>query len=165
MVLFQQITSVPSPPWWAVAIVTALFLLSGLVNVIQLWKSRELAQWKGAAEAAESTNQLYISELKIVRDRADRLSEENESKSKRIGVLESRTDLDTLRAQITTMEKATSREISEGHLHIVSALQGMTKDIMKGFSQHAAEDREFQERICRVLEGIEKQIPRAQKAA
>jgi len=156
MFLFQiQTTGVP---WWAVLTGGLAFLASAALNVIQLYKSRELAQWRGATEAAGETNRLYESELKLVRERADRLSEENESKSKRIGVLEARTDLDSLRAQLATMEKATAREISEGQLKIVSALQGMTSNIMEGFSKHSAEDHEFQERICTVLEGIENRL-------
>ncbi len=164
MFLFQLQTGAP---WWAVLIAGVLLVASGVLNVVQLYKSRELAQWRGAAEAAGETNRLYESELKLVRERADRLTDENESKSKRIGVLEARTDLDGLRAQITTMEKATSREISEGQLKIVSALQGMTSNIMEGFAKHSAEDHEFQGRICTVLEGIEKRMgpPQAQKAA
>src|SRR5689334_4681499 len=120
MVFLLQI-SPTMVPWWAVAILAALFVASGAINIIQLYKSRELAQWRGATEAAAETNRLYESELKLVRDRADRLTEDNESKTKRIGVLEARTDLDSLRAQLATMEKATSREISEGQLRIVSA--------------------------------------------
>jgi hypothetical protein len=103
-----------SQPWATPLAVLASIL--GLINVYQLYKSREAGTWKGAANA-------YEAELGIVRTRAERLTAENQDLTRQVTELKSRTDLTQL-----------ARDSTEQHAGIVLALKELSESSAR---QHA----------------------------
>jgi hypothetical protein len=123
MLLAEQI---PPSLVWAAWIITLLFAIaSGVINLIQLRKSKDIevakgevsqaqnetAHWKGTAGAWEK-------ELVVVRERCDRLEAANADLTKENATLHSRTDLESLKAQTANIEKlilAQSQRSQERH--------------------------------------------------
>ncbi|HEX6182648.1 MAG TPA: hypothetical protein VFZ44_01975 [Pyrinomonadaceae bacterium] len=114
-ILFFQAAGESASQPWAVALGILASIL-GAINVYQLYKSREAGTWKGAANA-------YEAELGIVRERAERLTAENQDLTRQVADLKARTDLSQL-----------ARDSSEQHAGIVLALKGLSESSAR---QHA----------------------------
>jgi hypothetical protein len=147
--LIQQLLPVTAGSWWVTAIGAVLLIASGIVNLIQLSKSREVARWKSTADAAQE-------ELTIQRTRAERLNGENKDALKRIATLEARTDLDSLRAQATDIQSQMHKD-AETQLSIVSALDRMHTQM----SEESRQSRTAFASIAATLQAIDSRLPSA----
>jgi hypothetical protein len=107
ILLFQNAEGAAASPWAIPLAILATLL--GLINVYQLYKSREAGTWKGAANA-------YEAELGIVRTRAERLATENLELTRQVADLKARTDLSQL-----------AHDSSEQHAGIVLALRELSE--------------------------------------
>ena len=108
--LFQ----VPSAgPWWMVLITGSLLLASGILNLILAWKRKDAERWKVAAESAESAAQTAILERNTLRETRDRLQQENTQLVADKKVLEAKTDLNGLRAQVAAKIEELKKEFKE----------------------------------------------------
>jgi hypothetical protein len=107
ILLFQTDAGAAASPWAIPLAILATLL--GLINVYQLYKSREAGTWKGAANA-------YEAELGIVRTRAERLATENLELTRQVADLKARTDLSQL-----------AHDSSEQHAGIVFALRELSE--------------------------------------
>jgi membrane-bound lytic murein transglycosylase len=147
MILLQQILPESSGSWWVSAIGATLLIASGIVNLIQLSKSREVARWKSTADAAQE-------ELAIQRARAERLNNENKDHLQRIATLEARTDLDSLRAQATDIQNQLHKD-AETQLSIVAALDRMHTQM----TEESRQSRSAFTTIANTLQAIDARLP------
>jgi hypothetical protein len=125
-----------SQPWATPLAVLAAVL--GLINVYQLYKSREAGTWKGAANA-------YEAELGIVRTRAERLTTENQDLTRQVAELKARTDLTQLahdsseqHAGIVVALKELSETTARQHAQLTQAMSEQTKMFL-GLQSHTAD--------------------------
>lgn len=139
-------------------LVLVLAIASAALNIVQLSQRNSAQKWRAAADAAQAAAEAHALNLTAVRERADAVAKENELKAQRIGVLEARTDLDAVRAQIAEIGKQIAHESSEAQLIIVQTIQQVSKDMMMGFLKHAEEDRQHQQRFAQILDGLEQRI-------
>jgi hypothetical protein len=102
-------------PWAGFLVLLTVIL--GSLNAYQLYKSREAGTWRGAANA-------YEAELKIVRARAERLTEENKELNRQVTELQARTDLSQL-----------ARDSTEQHAGIVIALRELSESSARHHAQ------------------------------
>jgi predicted nucleic acid-binding Zn-ribbon protein len=122
-------------PWAAFLALLAAIL--GVINVYQLYKSREAGTWKGAANA-------YEAELGIVRTRAERLTVENQELTRQVADLKARTDLSQLahdsseqHAGIVLALKDLSEASARQHAQLTQAMSDQTK-LFLGLQSHTA---------------------------
>lgn len=109
--LFQ---SFPNAPLWAAIVFASFSVISGILNVIQLYKSKETVQWKSAAESARSAATSAESERNNLRDVRDRLIEQNKELTSQNAVLAAKTDLNGLKGE---MLKAMAKIQDDFKLH------------------------------------------------
>jgi hypothetical protein len=123
--------------------------------------------------ARSRTPALLKDELAVTRERCTRFESENgqlkavsHTQEVTIAELKARTDLDAVRNQLSEAHADVAKQISEGNLLIIGAIQAVSKDIMTGFIQHNEEDRQFQQgvtnslsRVSSILDQLEKRVP------
>jgi hypothetical protein len=133
-ILFFQDAGLSQP--WATPLAVLASIL-GLINVYQLYKSREAGTWKGAANA-------YEAELGIVRTRAERLTTENQDLTRQVAELKARTDLTQLahdsseqHAGIVLALKSLSETSARQHVQLTQAMTEQTKMFL-GLQSHTA---------------------------
>jgi len=90
-----------SGPHWTAIIVGVLAVLSGAINLIQFWKSKDTVRYKAAAESWEANCKALEAERTTLRERRDALQAESAEKDSQIAVLKAKTDLNGLKAQVT----------------------------------------------------------------
>ncbi len=134
LILFFQDAGLSQP--WATPLAVLAAIL-GLINVYQLYKSREAGTWKGAANA-------YEAELGIVRTRAERLTTEKEELARQVAELKARTDLTQLahdsseqHAGIVVALKELSEASARQHAQVTQAMTDQTKMFL-GLQSHTA---------------------------
>lgn len=122
----------------------------------------QLTTSQNAAAAAETTRDAWESQLKLSREDRDKVREELQKSAKRIGELEARTNLDSLEKKMSEQHQEVlaviKRENTEAQLILVQTIQSITKDIMKGFSEHAASDLERQSALTKELAGLRREV-------
>jgi hypothetical protein len=177
MDLFLQQNFPPAVgPWWVTAILLVLFIASGVINLVQLAKGREVARWKSAAEVAEKTVNLYEKQLTAVRDRADRIDGENKTLLTENATLHAKTDLSRLQAQSEQFQ----RDNQDVQGRIVSGLEQVSRLSAERFAdfgavlsintkaisdlgQHMTSEFEFHKKafadITSVLQAIDRRLP------
>lgn len=114
-------------------------LALAVLNAYQWKKSTEASHWKGSAQA-------YESELGIVRQRCERLETTNDTQSKEIAVLRARTDLDSLRAQASSIEKlvlAQGARLQEGHEAMLGGMQQLARTVANMNDRFMATHEEY----------------------
>jgi septal ring factor EnvC (AmiA/AmiB activator) len=177
----MQIPTAVGLPWWATAILLVLFITSGVINLVQLSKGREVARWKSASEVAEKTVALYEKQLTAVRDRADRIDSENKNLLTENATLHAKTDLSRLQAQSEDFQRDNQKvqsQIVDG-LAEVSRLsserfadfgQILTKntEIIRELGLHMTSEFEFHKKafadISSVLQAMDRRLPAATSA-
>lgn len=138
------------------AIIAVLAVLNGIQfrqkESARKWQE-EIHHWTTAAQAAKAAADAHAFNLTAVRERAEQLQRENELKTHQIGILEARTDVDAVKAQLVEVQKQIAREST-----IIAAIQQGSKDMTNYFSQFAQESRAHDDRVCAILEGLEERI-------
>jgi len=172
----QQIPLTADVPWWGAAVLLVLFIVSGVINLVQLLKGREVARWRGLAEAAEKTAGIYEKELEIVRKRADRVDAENRTLLAENATLHAKTDLSRLQAQseqfqrdnqvvqqkivdgLAEFSRASAERFSDSAIILTKNTEAISE-----LGRHMTSEFEFHKKafaeISSVLQAIDRRMP------
>lgn len=166
----------PVAPWYVTAFLALLFIASGVVNVVQMSKSRQLERYKALVDAADKATGIYSEELSVVRQRCDRIESENKSLLTENVVLKSKTDLSRLQEQAEKFQRenqTVQQKIVDGlteFAHVgterfanASEILAKNTQAINDLGRHMTSEFEFHKKafsdIASVLQAIDRRLP------
>ena len=141
------------------------------LNGVQLWQREskqrllgEVEKWKTAADVGAKTVDFARSELQLVRDRCERLEEANAEQQKEVAVLRSRTDLESLKAQTTNIEKlliaqdAQQTERHDAQIKTLSAIASTMREMHQSFVERDEQYGSLIQAQSNVIASLQSQV-------
>jgi hypothetical protein len=124
------------------------------LNGIQWWQKEsarrlkeQVGYWQAAAESGKTTVTFAEAELKVVRERAERIEGENADLKNDNAVLRARTDLDSLKGQTAAVEQLLRVEVQrsqEMHQAILNGMRELTSTVGEMHERFVARDEQYQ---------------------